>query len=485
MQVSPPHSQRQLISGKVGWGWRQATYPISVNFGFAGFLMLMVAIAQLLQTGDLNLLSIAGFLILVGILLGIFTARKVVEVCRQNSEYSFSQLQLIGIGSYWLVLIGGLIKFSEPLSKVFVAIWWILPAAIFTGISISLALRSSKPKPTNRTKQSLESASLDFLNADVLNVVTYSDRTVLVSPSSLGQQPRQFNSLVMIVLGFFFWTMLDFPSAIRAIAAIAFTVTGLTGFFTWQAQLRSPEKILNLRFSGLWGISAEYEIDLRPFTSLSIVKLQEANGELSWMQLSGSSREITMPLAMTLAGQTKDAIKEGEPANQNDRFAQTIREEFHLAKQETERDSLGLANVLLPQGAGILAGTAFVAVGVLVLCLFPLPAKLSAESAISCFGVCVVSPAIARLSLQLVAPNSLQSDRQNHLKNYLQSWEIGTAILLVVSFLSTQATAKVGFPIVFNQILPLITLICGWLSVAIGVCLLAFVRRTPLWNNTY
>ncbi|MCA6624725.1 MAG: hypothetical protein IM542_19565, partial [Pseudanabaena sp. M165S2SP1A06QC] len=47
MQVSPSHSQRQLVSGKVGWGWRQATMPISANFFFAGLLMLMVAIAQL------------------------------------------------------------------------------------------------------------------------------------------------------------------------------------------------------------------------------------------------------------------------------------------------------------------------------------------------------------------------------------------------------------------------------------------------------
>jgi hypothetical protein len=84
----------------------------------------------------------------------------------------------------------------------------------------------------------------------------------------------------------------------------------------------------------------------------------------------------------------------------------------------------------------------------------------------------------------LVATNSLQSDRHsNHPthSNHLQSWEIGTAILLISVFL-TPATGKVAYLVTGNQALPLITLICGWLSISIGVCILAFVRRTPLWN---
>lgn len=59
MQVSPSHSQRQLVSGKVGWGWRQATMPISANFFFAGLLILMVAIAQLLPIGETNFLAVS------------------------------------------------------------------------------------------------------------------------------------------------------------------------------------------------------------------------------------------------------------------------------------------------------------------------------------------------------------------------------------------------------------------------------------------
>jgi len=487
MQVSSSNSQRQLISGKVGWGWRQATYPISTNFGFAGFLMLTVAIAQLVQIGEPIFLAIAGFLLVLGFGIGLYTSKSVIEVCRQNSDYVFSQQQLMLMIPYWLVLVAGLSLSPETFIKLFVAIWWILPAAIFAGISGALCWRSSN----SRKSAIANKKQPDEVIGDVLNIVTYSDQTVLVSPSSLGQQPRQFNSLVLILLGLFFWTMLGLSSSnlsnsIRAVVAIAFTVTGLTGFFTWQAQLRSPEKILQLRFSGLWGMASTYAINLLPFSRLAVIKLQEAGGELSWMQLAGSNKEITLPLAITMfsgqaTGETKDG-SQAEQNEQNDQLGKTIRTEFHLAKQETERDSLGLAHVLLPQGAGILAGTAFIGVGGLLLFVLPLPAKLSAETAIAWLGVCVVSPAIARFFLKLVAPNSLQSDRLNA-HNQLQPWEIGTALLLISTFMSSQTIGKITNLLTSNQSLQLLTLICGWLSISIGVCILAFVRRTPLSNN--
>ena len=496
MQVSPSHShqksqeksQRQLISGKVGWGWRQATYPISANFGFAGFLMLTLAIAQLIQIGEPIFLAIAGFLLIVGFWVGLHTSKSVIEVCRQNSDYVFAPQQLILTVAYWLVLVAGLSLSPETFIKTFIAVWWILPAAIFAGISGALGWRSSDSRKTTLANKKQP----DAIIGDVLNIVTYSDQTVLVSPSSLGQQPRQFNSLVLILLGLFFWTMLDLSSSnlsnsIRATVAIAFTVTGLTGFFTWQAQLRSPEKILQLRFSGLWGMSATYAIDLRAFSRLEIVKLQEAGGELSWMQLAGNNREITLPLAVTMfSGQSTSETKDGSQTDQdsqNDQLAKTIRTEFHLAKQETERDSLGLAHVLLPQGAGILAGTAFISVGGLLLFLLPLPAQLSAETAIAWLGICIVSPAIARFFIKLVAPNSLQSDRLNAHSQF-QPWEIGTALLLISAFMSSQTIGKITNLLTSNQSSwQLLILICGWLSISIGVCILAFVRRTPLWNK--
>jgi hypothetical protein len=54
MQVSPSQAQRQLVSGKVGWGWRQATYPISANFIVAGLVILVVTIAYLLSLDEPN-----------------------------------------------------------------------------------------------------------------------------------------------------------------------------------------------------------------------------------------------------------------------------------------------------------------------------------------------------------------------------------------------------------------------------------------------
>jgi ABC-type transport system involved in multi-copper enzyme maturation permease subunit len=138
--------------------------------------------------------------------------------------------------------------------------------------------------------------------------------------------------------------------------------------------------------------------------------------------------------------------------------------------------------VLLPQGAGILAGAAFIGVGGLLLFVLPLPAKLSAETAIAWLGVCVVSPAIARFFIKLVAPNTLQSDRLNA-HSQLQPWEIGTALLLISTFMSSQTIGKITNLLTSNQSWQLLTLICGWLSISIGVCILAFVRRTPLWNK--
>lgn len=475
MQVSPSHTQRQLVSGKVGWGWRQATYPISTNFAFTGLLIWLFALMRLQPIGKIFLV-IAALLTFIGLAIGVFSAKSLVQVCRQNSDYQFLRSQLIAIITYWLALIAALSIASGNedktlISNIVLTIWWILPAAILTGIASALTWHSKQAKAAAK-KQLVEP-----INADILSIVSYSDQTVLISPSALAQQPRQFNSLVLIVLGFFFWTMLDFSLNLRAIATISLTVAGLTGFFTWQAQLRSSEKILHLKFSGLWGIAANYVISLQPFSSLALIKLQEAGGELSWMQLSGNNRDITLPLAMTTQAV---ATKEGVT---NDQLSETIREQFQLANQESERDSLGLANVLLPQGAGILAGGIFITLGGFLLFLFPLPTQRGVESIIAWLGVCLVSPAIARFFLRLVAPNCLQSDRSSHIKSFLQAWEVGTVLLLLSIFLS--GLGKASALIVPNQALPIFTLICGWLSISTGGCILAFVRRTPLWTANY
>lgn len=528
MQVSPPQPQRQLVSGKVGWGWRQATYPISLNFGLTGGVMLAGIMAQFLsQTninlsmdliphlsislGDLALISI--LMLLTGLIIGIFTTKDIILVCQQNSEYRFSQWQILAIALYWLILIAGLstLPATDNIAKSFMALWWILPTSIFISISVNLLWRSLHSQAKAKKNKKLQLAA-DPANIDTLNVVAYSDQTVLVSPSALGQQPRQFSGLVLLVFGFFLWTMLDFSANIKAIASMIVAIVGLTGFFTWQIQLRPLSKILHLRFSGMWGMAAEYAIDLRPFTSLSISKLQEAGGELSWMQLTGSHREVTMPLTMTMitigsnyehgqalgklsdptSNKSHTSIKSSNtspekvinhPSHQlNDQLGQVIRHEFHLAKQEAERDSLGMSNVLLPQGAGILAGISFMTIGCLILFLLPLSEQIMIN-AIAWLAVCLISPAIARTLFKAIAPNSLLSSKDyanQHSRYNIQPWEIGTALLLIcVATIVPNSNNFVSVSIP-NQLLLLLTIVSGWSGVSIGICILSFVRRTPL-----
>lgn len=444
--------------------------------------MLVVSFSRLGLADKSDLQIVISLLTILGLVIGIYTAKSVVQVCRQNSSYLFSRPQLLAIAIYWLSLLVMLGVDLEKTTKTIISIWWILPAAIFIGIAISLTWRSAQSKAT------LKVQLVELPSPDILSVITYSDRTVLVSPSSLGQQPRQFNSLILIALGLFVWTMFDFSPSIRAIAAIAFTISGLTGFFTWQAQLCVPSKTMLLEFSGLWGIGADYAISLQPFSSLALIKLQEANGELSWMQLSGSSCEMTLPLAMTIyptISSTSNKDSKEQNNQSQDQLSRTIRTEFNLARQESERDSLGLSSVLLPQGAGILASGVFIALGILFLFVFRLPANVLGTDAIAWLGVCLVSPAIARFFLQLVAPNSLKSDRPHYHKNHLQPWEIGTALLLISLFLSAQIPNRSTYQLLFSQALPMLSLIGGWLNISIGVCLLAFVRRTPLGNKSY
>jgi hypothetical protein len=527
MQVSPPQTQRQLVSGKVGWGWRQATYPISLNFGLTGFVMLVGAIYQFLTHINIAALDLTAnvslkitalkllvpLLLSTGCILGIFITKNIILVCQQNREYRFSQWQILAIALYWLILIVGLSTLPnfDNLTKSFVALWWILPASVFTSIAANLLWRSLHARAEARKNKRLQLAA-DPANIDTLNIVVYSDQTLLVSPLALGQQPKQFNGLVFLVFGFFLWTMLDFAPSIKAIASMILAIVGLTGFFTWQIQLRPLSKILCLRFSGIWGMAAEYAIDLRPFSSLAISKLQEAGGELSWMQLTGSNQEITMPLTMTMissgsnydhgqalgklsnpnTNKSPNSIKSVEkvanealnnPSHQlNDQLEQVIRQEFHLAKQESERDSLGMANVLLPQGAGILAGIAFMCIGCLILFLFPLPSGMGINT-IAWLAVCMISPAIARCLFKAIAPNSLPSSgdyAHQHSGFGIQPWEIGAALLLICVAASVPNTTQFMTSSSANQLLLLLTLVSGWLGVSISICILAFVRRTPL-----
>ncbi|CAN1211796.1 hypothetical protein TUMEXPCC7403_16445 [Tumidithrix helvetica PCC 7403] len=468
LQTSQPHLHRQLVSGKLGWGWKQAARLIGANFLLTAGFILLGAIAPILQVNRSELNIALLIFVVLGIVFSRNIAKSVLEACRQNLPFNVPQGLFVGgsiFGLVFFVLLGIGSRQSEtqvldaPVTIALIASWWVVLAAFLIGVALWLWWWSSRGKiaPTKNEATASEH----------LNVITYSDQTVLISPTSLTQQPRQFNSAVVLVLSLFFWTMVDLPIGIKAILAIAIAASGLTGLSTWQIHLQPLQHILSLRFSGLWGLQANYTIDLRTFSRLAVVKMQESGGEISWMQLSGNETEITLPTAITA-----NYIKTND--EDEDELGKALRDKVHLARHDTNRDSLGLVGVLLPQGAGILAGISLLVIGAASLFLLPLPERMPLEGAVILLGICLLSPAIARSALNLVAPNILAPDASRQV-NHLQIWEIGAALTIAAIIVpsSTQGTF----------VLPLLFLACAWLSFGVGACILTLTRRTPIVNT--
>ncbi|MEE3715993.1 hypothetical protein V2H45_04440 [Tumidithrix elongata RA019] len=468
LQTSQPYLHRQLVSGKLGWGWKQAAKLITANFLLTAGFILLGAIAPILQVNLLELNIALLIFVAFGIVFSRNIAKSVLEACRQNLPYSFPQELVVGgaiFGLSFLVLLGIVSKQSEtqiltsPVTIALIASWWVVLAALLIGVALWLWWWSSRGKIAPSKNEATAS--------EHLNVITYSDQTVLISPTSLTQQPRQFNSAVVLVLSLFFWTMVDLPIGIKAILAIAIAASGLTGFSVWQIHLQPLQHILSLRFSGLWGLQANYTIDLRTFSRLAVVKMQESGGEISWMQLSGNDTEITLPTAITA-----NYVKTNE--EDEDELGKALREKIQLARHDTTRDSLGLVGVLLPQGAGILAGISLLAIGAASLFLLPLPERMLLEGAVILLGVCLLSPSIAWYALHLVAPNSLVPDTSRQV-NHLQIWEIGAAFTLAAIVVPSSSQGTI--------VLPLLFLACAWLSFGVGACILTLTRRTPIVNK--
>jgi hypothetical protein len=447
-----PTSERQLVSGKLDWGASQSAHLIAMSSLLAGFFIIISGIAPILRLGNSQLSLLAMALTLLAFVLSKHVAHSIWLDCRQNSPFTFSNELTTGIGIGWLVLLA-LLNFN-PQSKIIDALvgtLWIVTGAGLLGISTWLGLALTKPA----TEQELAAA-------DRLSVITYSDKTVSVSPTSLGQQPRQFNSLVMLLFSVVFWTTLEGPNSVRTILTIVMATAGLTGLSTWQIEVQPARKIFNLKFSGIWGLESTYTINLHAFSRLEVVKLRE--GDMSWMQLVGYNKDITLPSIVTGTAKT-----DGESE-----LGQALLDSCHLARHETTRDSIGLVGILLPQGAGILAGLAFAALGLGGLLFMPAPPRLVLPGCIMLMGVCLVSPVIARYILNLVAPTSLIPDPPRS-ADRLQGWEIGIALVIAFSVLKQAQGVAV---------LPLLGLGIAWLCFAIGACILTLVRRTPVFSKT-
>ena len=444
-------SDRQLVSGKLDWGASQSAHLIAMSSLLAGFFIILSGAAPILRLGNSQLSVLAMALTLLAFALSKHVAHSIWLDCRQNSPFSFSNELITGIGIGWLVLLA-LLNFNpqSPIVDALVGTLWIVVGAGLLGISTWLGLALTKPA----TEQELAAA-------DRLSVITYSDRTVSVSPTSLGQQPRQFNSLVMLLFSVVFWTTLEGPNSVRTILAIAMAMAGLTGLSTWQIEVQPARKIFNLKFSGIWGLESAFTINLHAFSRLEVVKLRE--GDMSWMQLVGYNKDITLPSAVIGTAKTDGESELGK----------ALLDSCHLARHETTRDSIGLVGILLPQGAGILAGMAFVALGLGGLLFMPAPPRLVLPGCIMLMGVCLVSPVVARYILNLVAPASLIPDPPRYVER-LQAWEIGIA--LVIAFAVLKQAQGVA-------VLPLLGLGVAWLCFGIGACILTLVRRTPIFSK--
>lgn len=438
----------QVVSGKPDWGSSQSAQLIAISSFLAGLFILANSIMPVLRLGNRQLLMLVLASSLLAFIFARYVAHSIWLDCRQNSPFSFTGELTTGIGISWLMLLA-LLNFNlqAEIANALVAALWLFVGAGLLGISTWLGLAIGKPI-----------AEADLAVSDRLSVITYADRTVCISPTSLSQQPRQFNSLIMLLLSVFFWTTLEGSSYIRTIVAISLAMAGLTGLSTWQILVQPQQRLLQMQFSGIWGLESIYTINLHAFSRIEIVKLRE--GDLNWMQLAGYSKDITLPSAVLGTGKT----------NGESELGQALLNSCNLARHETTRDSLGLVGILLPQGAGILAGIAFIAVGVFSMLFLPSLPRTALPGCVMLMGACSIAPVVARYVINLVAPANLMPDSSRY-ADRLQSWEIGVA--LVTAFAALRNAQGVN-------VLPLLSLGGAWLCFGIGVCILTLMRRTPI-----
>jgi len=450
-------SQKQLTSGKLGWGWAQAVQAIATNALSGGCFVLLVSgvpvVRSISESGDYRMAVILIVLMISSFVWSRWLAKSILTHCRQNLPFSFSGVFLIAVALFCVVLLVILnLRLEQMLSQALVGGLWSIEAAVLLGIFTWLSLWTGQSGSDSQTITEQDRAASEHLS-----VIAYSDRTVLISPNPRSNQPSQFNSMLLFGMGLFFWTMLDLPTGILEIAVIACSGIGLVGISTWQIQLQPQQQIMALNFTGLWDLQATYTINLRHFPRLQIVKLSE--GDLTWVQLSGQSNELALPGAI-IDSSTK---KTDDPSE----LAKILLKTCRLARHETSRDSLGLIGLLLPQGTGILAGVTFSIAAVLMLLLLPLPNNIVAEGTALLIGTSMLCPALARWIFKLVAPTVMPSDPPIVLTHF-QAWEIGTAIIL--SVITSSHHQKFG----------LIALSTAWISFGVGICILALVRRTPI-----
>jgi len=243
----------------------------------------------------------------------------------------------------------------------------------------------------------------------------------------------------------------DFAQKLRLLLAISLFVGGIVSYSGWHCQRLGNH--LRLHLEGIWGMQADYVIDLTRFSRIDQVKIVDIK-DIHWLQLGGYNLEITLPLTVT--------------GNAN--LEKTLQETAGLAKGARSQDSLALVHILLPQGASILAGVVLSLLGIALL--WSLPIALSDQYALPLlWSIGLVSPTLGHAVLHLVAPNYLYPTPRQRFGLY--SWELG--LLLWLGLL------RLVYP---QEVEPLLGMSFGGYTLGIGICVLALVRRTPILTPT-
>ncbi|AFY69371.1 hypothetical protein Pse7367_1074 [Thalassoporum mexicanum PCC 7367] len=436
-------SPRQMVSGKLDWGWTQAIGIISVTAMLTGLLLVMGVAFPLWQSKN-SALIMATLAIGFGAIISSGSIAKVlVADCRQNLPASFSPQLLIVTAILWL---GLLTMLALDVAQIYLESFWAIVGFGLIGIAIRLA-----PSRANLILEQEKAA------AQHLSIITYSDQSVVISPTSPVQQPRQFSRLMSLILSLVILTTADFPGSNVAVIVTAFF--GLAGLYTWQVQLYPDVKLLRFSFSGIWGFASSYTINMHNISRLEIIKLRE--GELHWLQLAGYNREVTLP--WTIMTQPTASQEESE-------LNQTLLDTLHLARHDTNRDILGLASIWIPQSAGMFAGLVLLSVGLISQLFLPRPENAQLETLVILAASCMLSPAIARYGLTWIAPSMPKPDPVSSAIPF-KSWEVGAAMVATIAALSSQRDS-------------LLALAITWLCFGVGVCLFTLVRRSPINHQT-
>ncbi len=446
--------------------WHQAIPPITLSLLVSGTVAIAVAGHAWVRVAQVDLRPSVAAIGVGAFAVGVPCARALRSLCRFNEPLTSSPMLQMVVGVLGLLLLGILAR-DRGGASVWLASFWVGVGAlaIATACLLPAGVESTPSQSAQNIAQNPEGSTLDGeagdrldRNLERLSVIPWGDRTLRVEPSPALQQPRQVHGLICLAAGLCIWTLqalADVSGSIAPLLAGLLVFVGLTSIGTWRLHLDPARRRCCLHYCGPWEWESRYTLAMADFSRLQAIQLQDA--ELTWLQLSGVRYELVLPPAL---------IGLGSDTSQESDLERAFLSSFRLARHSSSCDSLGLMGILLPQGAGILAGTAVLLMGGALCTLFAVTPAPLWQSTVSLLGIAAISPTLARQILLAIAPSNLRADR---VSPPLRGWEIGIAAI-AMAWLPEGSLALREF----------VGLALGWLALAVGVAMLALVRRSPL-----